>query len=543
MRAGYLFLLVLTGLANAAMAQVKTPGNDTVMKGATIEVIQAYKPVVKQAPKPEWVPQLPPPDTIHKAETYDDVPQQSLYFTYTSMPLHPLALGKDDEAIPYRDYIKLGAGNLNTTYFDMGIGALHGQNFETAFHLHGLDQKGGIVNQQTSEAGIEAEGMLHAASGDWHVLLAGEQHKFLDYGYNHDLYHFTGDSIKHFYNLLKATIDLQCKGDSNTAFSWHPALNFSTYGGLHNASENTFNFELPFAYKIEKNLQAQLSLSGAVTGYNNDSTISNNFLRVLAGFGYNNNLFSGHALLGYVAGKYGKNYLQPDIQASYQLPGTTYRLFAGVQSSFRQNTYEQLTSENPYMLSAYQVLQSSKTEYFVGLQGSSGDHFSWSGRLSYWDFKNLPTFLNNFGDQKQFLVAYDTSVTAFSVKLGARYKDANIWSAGLSADIYHYGKGSLPDVWGMPATTLKGDVTVTYIPKLTLSAYLLIQGGIHAQDNFNHTITLNPYADLGGSGEYQIIKRLSVFLQLNNILNNQYQRWLNYQAYGINIYGGLRLKF
>ena len=53
MRAGYLFLLVLTGLANAAMAQVKTPGNDTVMKGATIEVIQAYKPVVKQAPKPE----------------------------------------------------------------------------------------------------------------------------------------------------------------------------------------------------------------------------------------------------------------------------------------------------------------------------------------------------------------------------------------------------------------------------------------------------------------------------------------------------------
>ncbi len=543
MRAGYLFLMVLTGLATAASGQVKKPGKDTVMKGATIEVIQAYKPVVKQAPKPEWVPQLPPPDTIHKAEIYDDVPQQSLFFTYTSMPLHPLALGKEEQIIPFRNYIKLGAGNLSTVYIDAGIGAIYGNNFETALHLHSLTQKGNIINQRTALNGLEFEGTMHNRSGDLHVDVQGESNKYYYYGYNHDLYKISADSVKQQYNLIRATIDLQSKGDSNTAFSYHPAISLSGFGAFHNTSEVSAGFDLPFAYKIENHLQAQLSVNGALTSFKMDSTISNNYVGILAGFAYNNHLFNGHALLGYVAGKYKKNYLLPDILASYQLPETKVGLFAGVQSSFRQNSYEQLTSENPYMLNVYPKLQSSKGEYFIGIQGSYGDHFSFNGRVSYWDFKNLPTFLNNFSDQKQFMVAYDTNVNAFSVKLGARYKEANLWTAGITADFYHYSNGSLPYVWGAPATTIRGDVSLTSIPKLILNACLQIEGGINAQDSHLHNMKLNTFADLCASGEYQIISRLSVFAQLNNILNNNYQRWLGYQAYGINVYGGLRLKF
>jgi hypothetical protein len=30
---------------------------------------------------------------------------------------------------------------------------------------------------------------------------------------------------------------------------------------------------------------------------------------------------------------------------------------------------------------------------------------------------------------------------------------------------------------------------------------------------------------------------------VTNLLNNKNQRWLGYDSYGINVYGGLRLKF
>jgi outer membrane receptor protein involved in Fe transport len=70
-----------------------------------------------------------------------------------------------------------------------------------------------------------------------------------------------------------------------------------------------------------------------------------------------------------------------------------------------------------------------------------------------------------------------------------------------------------------------------------------VLGGIRARDVMFNALTLNPATDVSLSAEYQIIPRLSAFMQVNNLLNNKYQRWYGYEVYGFNIYGGLRLKF
>src|ERR1700733_5748255 len=101
------FFILSSFLIAASGARAQSAGSDTVLKGSTIEVLQAYKPEVKQAPKPEWIPQLPPPDTTHPVLNIE-VPQQTLYYSYSSEPLRPLALGKDMPAPPYQSYIKAG---------------------------------------------------------------------------------------------------------------------------------------------------------------------------------------------------------------------------------------------------------------------------------------------------------------------------------------------------------------------------------------------------------------------------------------------------
>jgi len=543
MRVQLFLILAMLGVSFTAGAQLPAPGKDTVMKSATIEVIQAYKPQVKQAPKPEWVPQLPPPDTTHTAVNYDDVPQQSLYFTYTSLPLHPLALGKDVLPLPFQDYIKLGAGNLNTIFLDAGIGAVHGKDYETYIHLHHLSQKGDITNQQTALSGIEAEGLLHKDYSDWHASISGERNQYYYYGYNHDYYSYSSDSVKQTYTTIRATVDMKNK-DASSQFSYHPEISASLYNAAMNTSETNFGFDVPLAYKFDNSLQAQVALTGAVTNLQaNSISTNNNYVELLPGFSFDNNVFKGHALLGLAAGKDGKNYILPDILAAYTLPGTGSTIFAGIQSTLRQNTYEQLTTENPYIFNNYQVMQTSKAEYFAGVQGGAGDHFTYSARISYWDYQELPTFLNDSGDQKQFRIVYDDNVNALSFQLAARYKVANNWSAGLTGDIYHFNNGTQPYVWGEPGTKIKGDFSFMPSPKFTVTAYLALMGGIWAKDSFGNTIKLNTFTDLGGNAEYQIVPRISVFLQVNNILNDKYQRWLGYQAYGINIYGGLRLKF
>jgi len=81
------------------------------------------------------------------------------------------------------------------------------------------------------------------------------------------------------------------------------------------------------------------------------------------------------------------------------------------------------------------------------------------------------------------------------------------------------------------------------LPKLTITAYLAVIGGIYARDSYGNVVKLSAITDLGANAEYQIIPRLCAFVQLSNLLNEKYQRWRGYEAYGINVYGGLRLKF
>jgi outer membrane receptor protein involved in Fe transport len=218
------------------------------------------------------------------------------------------------------------------------------------------------------------------------------------------------------------------------------------------------------------------------------------------------------------------------------------RATIGWNATLRQNTYEQLTTENPYMLSNYQVIQTRQDEIYAHLEGNVGNHISWTGKVSWWNSFDMPTFLNDTGDQKEFYVLYQ-NVKALSFQFGARYQMASKWSVGANADFYNFYYSTDQHVWHQPSTRIKADVTVSPTAKLNFSAYAYVLGGINARDTGFNAVKLKTIADIGLNAEYTIVPRLSAFVQFNNLLNSKYQRWQGYEVYGFNIYGGLRLKF
>ena len=529
-------------LIAASGARAQSAANDTVLRGSTIEVIQSYKPEVKQAPKPEWIPQLPPADTTHPALNLD-VPQQTLYYTYSSQPLRPLALGKETPVTPFPSYVKAGYGNLSTIFADLGTSALAGDNYETDFHAHHISQKGTIQNEKTALSGLEADGTYHTDNNDWHAGIQAERNQYYYYGYDHKIYDFPTDSIKQVYTTVRATIDLKNKTDSTDKLSYHPAITGSLYDAKLNTSETTIGINIPATYKLDSSLDLTCSLTGIITDYKTNVWASyNNFAQLAPGLSLHHGPMSGHVILGLALAANGNGYILPDVLAEYSLPDTKCVLSLGWQSALRRNTYEELSTENPYVLNLYNINQTRKDEVFFNIRGNEGEHFIFSGRASWWNFSNLPTFLNDTGDQKQFYVVYD-NVKALSAQLGVRYTQANTWSIGATTDYYKYYSGSQQYVWQEPNVKLKGDVTINPSPKFIVTAYIALLSGIHARDTVGNIVTLKPIAEIGGYAEYQIIPRLSAFVQLNNLLNDKYQRWLGYQAYGINVYGGIRLKF
>jgi outer membrane receptor protein involved in Fe transport len=90
---------------------------------------------------------------------------------------------------------------------------------------------------------------------------------------------------------------------------------------------------------------------------------------------------------------------------------------------------------------------------------------------------------------------------------------------------------------------LGGSIEARPVKKLFVNATIDFWDGIYAREVDGAALKLPAFLDIGLSGEYKIIPRLSVFLQLSNILNNKYQRWNQYDSYGFNIIGGLRFMF
>jgi outer membrane receptor protein involved in Fe transport len=67
--------------------------------------------------------------------------------------------------------------------------------------------------------------------------------------------------------------------------------------------------------------------------------------------------------------------------------------------------------------------------------------------------------------------------------------------------------------------------------------------GLYARNADGSTHKMPAFLDLSANAEYNFIPRLSAFVQLNNILGTQYQRWNQYDSYGFNIIAGIRFKF
>ncbi|HZE84501.1 MAG TPA: hypothetical protein VE035_09340, partial [Puia sp.] len=49
--------------------------------------------------------------------------------------------------------------------------------------------------------------------------------------------------------------------------------------------------------------------------------------------------------------------------------------------------------------------------------------------------------------------------------------------------------------------------------------------------------------DFNAGVEFRITRQVNLWLQLNNIFNEKYERWHQYQTYGFNLLGGIVFSF
>jgi len=323
-----------------------------------------------------------------------------------------------------------------------------------------------------------------------------------------------------------------------------PFVRANIYNSHAIDGERTIELNVPVSKKIDSSLTAEISLRGLFTQLSSDTAnTSNNIFQITPAITYRYKELTAHFGLSPTVGRNGTAYLLPDISAAYKF-SESLRLLAGWRGDLIQNTYQQLTRKNPFQQQVPGIRQSHNDEVFAMAEAAIGKHFSLSGKVSWWQFNNLPLYLKSYsGDGKSFYVTYDPRVNAWSLQLDGRYQVANTFSIGLSGAWYNYYKHTNSRVWQEPAVRLKAEAAWQPIRELQLNAYWSLLDQIYALDPNNNEEKLKGVTDIGLSGEYQLIPQLSLFLNVDNLLNRKNERWLGYSSYGINIYGGLRFRF
>lgn len=244
-----------------------------------------------------------------------------------------------------------------------------------------------------------------------------------------------------------------------------------------------------------------------------------------------------------------KLFIFPDASIDFQLIDNYLALFAGISGDVVKNTMKDFSEQNAFMRN-FTGLSNSREKYkaFGGIRGSFSSNVGFKAQVEYSNVDYQNFIVNDTLNQYGFSVynaAENGKRTVINAELNVRYSEAFRLNLGVWS--YKYEDDFVQRAWNVPTLKLYASPTYNYRDKLFLTADLFYVGESYAYLNSGTTGTsyevLDPYADLNIGAEYKINTNFGIFLNANNILNNEYQRYLNYPVMGFNMVGGLTFSF
>jgi hypothetical protein len=529
----------------AEPAEAREPGDTFTSK--TVVITSSFKPALRNAAKVNFSAASPLPDSTLPRLQYN-VPSQNLSFSYDPATLKPLALAADT-AFRWANshFIKAGFGNYSTPYLQAGFSFGDGTHSVVNVHARHTSSKGSLPFQQFSKTGADVIGIFNANDNiEWNGKVFFDNNVQYQYGFQPSSLVFSKDSLRQRFTTVGATVGLRNRQENEYGFNYSPNLTYSRFVDNKNATENNLVVNAPFSKSFGDKFAFNLGVTADITGYQSDSvgsSISNNLYYLTPAVQYKT---PGLKLVaGFIPSWDNSDFhLLPNFTAEARVNQEKFILQAGWTGYYNKTTYQSLAAFNPWLQQPRFLKNTRIMEQYAGFKGSAGNHITYNARVSYLKFKNQPLFINDSLSGKSFLTVNESDMNALRIhgEIGYTVQEKFSLLAGTTFTQY----SNLTDnakAWGLLPFEINGSLRWEILKDVTVKSDIYFWDGAQYRNSSKLNQKQNAAVDLNAGIEFGIMPRLNLWVQFNNMLNNKYQRWNQYEVLGFNVVGGIVYSF
>ncbi|MCB9284392.1 MAG: hypothetical protein H6563_09990 [Lewinellaceae bacterium] len=530
-------------LPPAVQAQTLPSENVTVLKNFEAQLLDAERINVD--------PTLPAPDTVRSEQVYR-LPYRELNIDYPPPSIRPYGMRREKMADSYHGIIRAGGGFPNSLYGNGSFRYLFEDKMDLGIHInhHSASYKK-LENQRFSNTDAGLEGTYYFDQGfAVNAGLGYDQKNVFFYGYNldpnfSDTIMIPADDVHQRFSTIRLHGGI-FNGERTVAdFNYKAHLDAYFLNDSYASKEKGFDLKIEGTKWFAEKHSLDVLLRTDFTFF--EDTISkklHNFYLIPA-FTFHADAFSLKLGVNITSHNDKFDYF-PDALFTLNILGSQLAAFAGAEGTLQKNTFQSLTTYNPFLVSRPDLRNTRVMHFFGGVKGNVSI-FEYSGQVGYKRTRDLALFQLQENPlipaHRRFDVLYDTvSIININGSLIVNLIEGLRIMGTVNQNIYTTTQQE--KAWYLPALSINGAVQYTTLEdKLVVRGEVFLENGVPYLNQEGKADNLNALFDVSLGAEYFFTKNIGAFLKVNNLADNQRQRWLYYPTYGINALAGVSARF
>jgi len=548
-----LLFLVFTFMINSTIR--------SQVKNEEVTVVAAYEPSLSDAHKININPEIEV-KAIDKPDLKYSITPSLLNTTFEPTKITAARVSGEPLSKLYQSYIRAGFGNYITPYAELFYNNLRSRTYNLGVNYKHYSSLGKIKDYTPSSFSDNALNIYGSYFSENHIFTG-------DFLYNRNAFHYYGFTPLADYNTDspgKATfqkyqtleVSASIKSNYTDKEKLYHTADIKFYNLKNSAIvENGLCIKANLSKNVDlvsKLENQKLSVDAAVNYYNNpgfsptkDASVY--MVKPQASFGMNQYALNIGLNVNVAAGADSYIRFFPVIEGRIAIDKDVLSLYGSFSGNIERNNIRALYEENPFIITNFDSLKFTENKIIFkgGIKGSIASVFAFNIGAGYKESNNMPFFVNDTtGLFNKFTLIYD-DVTIANIFADFSLQTADNLLLMLRGEFRHYSMNAEEEPWHKPSLNASIIAEYKLVDKINIKAEIYAQGNTYAKlYNASKKVIsqdIKGFADFNLGLEYLYNKKISAFLNLNNIAGTRYYQWYNYPSQRFHVLGGLTYAF